>query len=208
MRHIRRFDLSLADRIDGCLHLIFETRYLRRTGITSHFFMIDRIDDCLLRVVDIVDDYISFISRNNSLPVVRTESGHLQNGHAVVSIYKSNTALQIHPRLPFHAGRSNSCNLRTEKHPCKVDRINADIQQSSATKFGLGDTFLLGNRIADIGCQHHHAPDRPAVDQFAERPGERHITCPDRFSQENLFLFRQAYQRFRLLCIGGKCFFT
>ena len=39
--------------------------------------MIDRIDDCQLRVVDIIDDYISFIPRNNSLAIVRTESGHL-----------------------------------------------------------------------------------------------------------------------------------
>ena len=59
MRHTRRFDLSLTDRVDGSLHLILETRYLWRTGIASHFLMIDRIDDCQLRVVDIIDDYIS-----------------------------------------------------------------------------------------------------------------------------------------------------
>ena len=126
----------------------------------------------------------------------------------MIPIHKSNAALQIHSRLPFHAGRSNPRNFRAEKHPCKVDRINADIQQSTATKFRFGDALLLGNRISDIGRQHHHASDRPAVNQFAERLGERHITCPNRLSQENLFFFRQAYQRLRLLCIGGKCFFT
>ena len=125
----------------------------------------------------------------------------------MIPIHKSNAALQIHSRLPFHAGRSNPRISEPKSILAKLID-NADIQQappqvpvwrlrSFSGKSGYPDIWpSASSRV--------RSSRRQPVREASRR---RHITCPNRLSQENLFfLFDRRINVSACSAFGGNAF--
>ena len=170
--------------------------------------MVAVIDGGLLRVVDVVHHDVAFLARDDALTVVGTAGSELHHGHVAVGVAEGDALLDVHAVVVLHAVRLNVLDVGAEYHSGKVDGIDADVEQGASAQLGLGDAFLVGDGIAQVGRQHVRAADGTVEHQLADGVGEGHVACPDGFGDEHVAFLGQLQQCFGLAGVGREGLFA
>ena len=86
------------------------------------------IDAHCLRIVDVVDDEITFRTADDSRVIVHAAGCGLKICQHVIIEDEGEGIRQIHSRFRLHTLRLNLHNLGIVEHPCEVDAIHAEVE--------------------------------------------------------------------------------
>ena len=142
----------------------------------------------LFRIIDILHLHISSGSENTSHSVWDFSCSTLKGCHAVSLKHHGNAVQNIHSILK-DCSSLYILYLIAKHHGGKIDRIYAYIQKSTSCKLRFTDTFHMTYCIAEIRGNCRNFSDHTAFNNIVDHLSGRHISCPDCFCDQKLFLF-------------------
>jgi len=153
--------------------------------------------DCL-RVVDIVDNEITFSTCNHTNIIAHTRSTRLEITQHTIRQNKTDGVCQIHTRLALYTQTLHLYNIGREEHPDKVEGIDTQIEQGTTTEVWSHDTLFVSHRVPQCGSHHTRCTDTSHTDKVANNADSWLIACPDGFCQKDMTLMSQLHDFFSL----------
>ena len=106
--HETGFRFSFPYGVDAGLDLVFESGYLLRCVLGIDQDMVAGIDVRLERIVDVVQDYVSFFTVDDALSVIGAAGRGHELGHASVTVLECDAVLQVDSGFRFNAAELGS----------------------------------------------------------------------------------------------------
>ena len=100
--------------------------------------------------------------------------------------------------------RDGAQHVITKVHTGKIERIDTEIEQGSATEFWTDDALLMFDAIAECGCENTRLAYDSAFHHFLYLMRHWHIARPYRFGHEHSTFFGKSQKLLCLACIGSE----